>query len=956
MILLISVHLLAALAAPAMARALGRKVFMALAIVPLATFVWAVLNAPGAAPVTQTVSWIPSLGTDLAFRMGALQWLLTLVVAGVGALVLFYCASYFHDDDRVGSFAATFIAFAGSMLGLVLADDLLMVYVFWEMTTVFSYLLIGYDMTKRSARLAAMQALIVTTFGGLAMLVGMLMLGHLAGTMRISKILADPPAASGLLTAAVMLVLVGALSKSAIVPFHFWLPGAMSAPTPVSAYLHAASMVKAGVYLVALLAPAFAGVPGWRAGILTLGVLTMLVGGWRSLVQCDVKLILAYGTVSQLGFLLVVLSVGTRAAALAGVALLLAHALFKSCLFLVVGIIDHNAGNRDLRTLSGLGRRSPVLFAAAAIAGASMVGFPPLLGFVAKESVLTALVDVTAGGDGTGLGPVAAWTVLVGVVVGSIITTAYTLRFLWGAFADKPGVEATDFKTPSPAFLASPVVLAVLSIGVAFFGGPLTKSLEGYTHQFPPGAHEAKLALWHGLGLPLGLSVLALVSGALMFVARRPIAHAQTKVAQPWSAQRAYLSLMHGVDRLSVEVTGFMQRGSVSAYLAVTLVVLLAFPGVAMLMAWTPDVQVHVWDTPAQAAAGLVVVLAAIMTARARRRLRAALLVGVTGYGCAVLFVLQGAPDLALTQVLVETASVIAFVLVLRRLPTYFTDRPLSAQRYVRALLGLAVGAAVAGIMIVATNARTAQPVSVGFPEASVDFGGGKNIVSVTLVDIRAWDTMGEISVLVAAATGVASLLFIGTRRSTIRRVGDLPQHHAAEPKTGGSWLSGPSTLAPEKRSIIFEVVTRLVFPAMVMVGVYLLFAGHNFTGGGFAGGIVTGLALVVRYLAGGRYELDEAAPIDAGTLLGVGLVIAAGSGLAPLAFGGAVLESYQYDVHLPLLGDHHLVTSLFFDIGVYLVVVGLILDLLRAFGSRIDRQIISEERDNDATNAEVAR
>ncbi len=328
-------------------------------------------------------------------------------------------------------------------------------------------------------------------------------------------------------------------------------------------------------------------------------------------------------------------------------------------------------------------------------------------------------------------------------------------------------------------------------------------------------------------------------------------------------------------------------------------------------------------------------------------------MVGVTGYGTAMLFLLHGAPDLALTQVLVETVTLVVFVLVLRRLPEYFTDRPLSRRRYWRMALGGLVAATVAGVMLVATGARTATPVSAAFPREAVAFGGGRNIVNVTLVDIRAWDTMGEIAVLVAAGTGVASLIFLSTRRSMIKRVDPVAQTDGPAGLPSGArrpvWLPGGRTLAPERRSVIFEVITRLVFHTIVVFSIYLLFTGHNNPGGGFAAGLVTGLALVVRYLAGGRYELDEAAPVDAGALMGAGLVIAAGSGLAPLAFGGAVLQSAVVDLHLPVLGDIHLVTSVFFDVGVYVLVVGLVLDLLRSLGSAIDRHIVAEEPDRVA-------
>lgn len=959
MITLVAAHFTAALLAPVLVARLGRRAFLVLALVPLVGFSWLLGQTSGVRAgqvVVEVVDWVPSLDIELAFRLGALQWLMALIVTGIGALVLAYCAWYFPDEDPgLSSFAGTFVAFAGSMLGLVLCDDLLVLYVFWELTTVFSYLLIGSDPAQRASRQAAMQALIVTTMGGLAMLVGMLMLGQQAGTHRVSTLLGNAPTGPAT-TVAITLLLVGALSKSALLPFHFWLPGAMAAPTPVSAYLHAASMVKAGVYLVALLAPGFAGTAGWHEIVLTLGVATMLLGGWRALRQYDAKLLLAYGTVSQLGFLLVVFSIGTRAMALAGLALLLGHALFKATLFLVVGIVEHQSGTRDIRTLSGVGRASPVVLVTAVVAGASMAGLPPLLGFVAKESVFASLLDVAREGDRPGLSALAGWLVLVGVALGSVLTVAYTVRFLWGTFATKPDLEPTPYAREPVGFLLAPVVLTVFTVGLGFAGHALSVALAPHAAQFPPGAHHVELALWHGLGLPLALSALAVLIGLGLFVRRKDVGAFQGAVSWSWTADGGYRLLMRTVDRLAVETTGLTQRGSVATYLVVILVVVVLLPGAAVLTALDGPLDIVLWDTPAQAAVGAVVVAAALFTTRSRRRLRAVMLAGVTGYGTALMFALHGAPDLALTQVLVETTSLVVFVLVLRRLPAYFTDRPLSPRRYLRMALGAAVGAVVGLVMLVTTGARTADPVSTTYPEEAVEFGGGHNIVNVILVDIRAWDTFGEISVLVAAATGVASLLFLDTRIAGIRRVYDIPFPASVSkvPTQAGRrvWLPGSRTLPPDPRSIIFEVVARLLFPALIVFAFYLLLAGHNNPGGGFAAGMVTGLALMVRYLAGGRYELDEAAPIDAGVLMGTGLFTAAVSGLAPLAFGGAVLQSAQVDLALPMLGELHLVTSTLFDVGVYLVVVGLVLDLLRALGSRIDRQILREQRDAEEAPA----
>lgn len=971
MLVLIAAHLVAAALAPVLVTWLRRPALLLLAAVPATGFAWAVAmtgRVRDGGAVEQQVRWVESLGLELSFRLTTLTWVMTLLVTGVGALVLAYCAAYFRRDDAgLARFAGLLTAFAGAMLGLVLADDLLVLYVFWELTTVLSYLLIGHNPERKANRRAALQALMVTTFGGLAMLVGVIVIGQAAGTYRISAVLANPPGGDAV-TVAVVLVLIGAVSKSALIPFHFWLPGAMAAPTPVSAYLHAAAMVKAGVYLVALFAPAFAGLLPWRPLLLTLGVLTMLLGGLRALRQTDLKLLLAYGTVSQLGFLIVLVGAGTRAAALAGVAMLVAHALFKATLFLVVGVVDRATGTRDLRELSGLGRRLPVLLVTSVLAAASMAAIPPLAGFVAKETAYAAAVDIAETGDGTGIGTVAGWALVAGLAVGSALTAAYSIRFVWGAFAVKPGVEpigAADCRFPTAGFSAAPVLLAAAGLVLGFLGPAETTLLAPYADQFPEGAHEPELALWHGVNTALLLSIASVLVGIALFRWRDRVDRIEGALASPTDAESTYRVIMRGVDRLAVEVTGTTQRGSLPSYLAVIFLVVVAVPGGVLVAGrlWADGVGagaggdgVRAWDSLGQAVVAAIMIVAAVLAVRSRRRLKAVVLAGGTGYGMAMLFILHGAPDLALTQVLVETVTLVVFVLVLRRLPTYFSDRPLTSSRWWRLGLGVAVGVVMAGLALAASGARTADPVSEGFAEPAVSYGGGHNIVNVTLVDIRAWDTMGEISVLVVAATGVASLIFLITSRDGRHRPDDAiasaPARHSHRPHRN-LWLRAGRTVAPEDRSILFEVVTRLAFHIIIVFSIYLLFVGHNAPGGGFAGGLVAGLALMVRYLAGGRHELDEAAPVDAGLVLGIGLFVATGTGMVPLLFGGDVLQSAVVDFELPLVGHVHFVTSLFFDIGVYLVVIGLMLDVLRSLGGGIDEQSDDDEDSDDEVGSD---
>ncbi len=963
MIVLLAAFSLVAIVVPWLTRLWGVRVFPLVAVVPAAAFTYTLAQTPAVmagAPPAEILPWISQLQLDLSFRLDTLSWLLALIVTGVGALVIMYCTKYFAStEDGLGRFASVLLAFTGSMYGLVIADNVFLLFIFWEATTVFSYLLIGHYTGRIASRGAALQALIVTTAGGLAMLVGLVILAEVAGTPNLSELIQRAPQGT-LVTVAIMLIIVGALSKSAIVPFHFWLPAAMAAPTPVSAYLHAAAMVQAGIYLIARLAPGFADTPGWQPVLLGLGVFTMLVGGWRALTQHDLKLLLAYGTVSQLGFLLVVASFGTRLAALACVALLLAHALFKAALFLIVGIIDHRAGTRDLRKLSGLGREAPVLAIIATLATASMIGIPLTAGFVAKEAVLSGFLESASFGSPLG------WLALIGVAAGSVLTVGYSARFLWGALARKKGVESVRAIDESGWFLLAPGLLAVAGIVLAPLFEPVGRALEGYSSQFPAGGHEYTLALWHGFDAALLVSTLTLLGGLALFVARAPIFAAQSRVPAVVDAGKLYQKLLRAMDRLAGRVTATTQRGSLPFYLAVILLVLVGSVSTTLALNRTWPSTFTPFDNPAQLAIGLIMVVATLALAVAGKRFQAALLVGVTGYGMAALFAFHGAPDLALTQVLVETVTLIAFVLVLRRLPPRLSKVHGSEHHVVRAIIGAAVGLFMAVVAVVALGARTASPIALALPELAHKLGHGDNVVNVVLVDIRGWDTLGELSVIVAAATGVASLVFLRTRtdnlprtpqgrrrRSLRARLKPSREIIAAEyvpgvqdPSTRNAWLLAGRKLAPENRSILLEVVIRLLFHALVVLSVYVLFAGHNLPGGGFTGGLVAGLALAGRYLAGGRFELGAAAPLDAGKLLGVGLILAAGTATAPLLFGAQALTSTWFEATVPVLGHLEFSTSTIFDIGVYLVVVGMVLDVLRSLGAEVDRQ---QEEESEA-------
>ncbi len=742
---------------------MGTRVFHLAAVPLVATLAWtawAFGQLGDGRGVTQSITWVEQLGLTIDLRFDGFSGLMLLLIAGIGTLVFVYARSYFHDGPKLGRTAAILLAFAGAMVGLVLADNLFALFLFWELTSVTSFLLIGTDDEKAGPRAAAVQALLITGGGGLAMLGGFVLLGQAAGTYTMSEILAAPPSGT-VVDVALVLVLLGALTKSAQAPFHSWLPGAMAAPTPISAYLHSATMVKAGVYLVARFSPAFATVGWWRWTVVTAGLVTMLLGGYRSLRQHDLKLLLAYGTVSQLGLMMVLFGIGTPEATFAGCLVILAHGMYKASLFMTVGIIDHETGTRDLRRLEGLGRRWPLVLTSAAVVAASMAGIPPTLGFIAKEEALAAFDGATPGG----------WFVLAGVVVGSVLTVAYSARFVWGAFGPADihhGLErrlvGADAPMPRPRFTLPAQLLAVLTLvcGIvpALVSGIVDDAFEALWFEAP----DDYVALWHGFTLALALSVVVLAAGAALWGVRSRVEQLQDRVPSLPSAQRGYERTLKELITTADAVTAVTQSGSLPLYLSVILVTLVVLPSAALLGgAALPDLTFA--DSPLQVVIGIVMVVCAVAAAVARRRFAAVLLVGAIGYGMAALFVIQGAPDLAITQLLIETLGVVIFVLVIRHLPDEFRRPPIRSAQVLRIVLAVIVGAFVFAFTLLAVGAREDPSISGEYIDRSVPDGGGSNVVNVIIVDFRGFDTLGEITVLAVAALGVASIVRAGGRR-----------------------------------------------------------------------------------------------------------------------------------------------------------------------------------------------
>lgn len=737
-------------------------------LAPLGTLAWIAPKVSGileGAPVTERIEWVASLGLTLEFRLDAFSLLMVGLISGIGLLICAYSVWYFKPAPGLGRVASLLTSFAGAMLGVVLADNLLIVYLFWELTSVTSYLLIGTDDRRSAARAAALQAILVTGAGGLAMLAGFVLLGQAAGTYSLSGLLASPPT-GGMVPAALMLVLAGALTKSAQAPFHSWLPGAMAAPTPISAYLHSATMVKAGIYLMARFGPVFAeGHPSWRATVVILGVVTMLLGGWHALRERDLKLLLAHGTVSQLGFMTVLVGSGTPELTAAGVTVILAHGLFKAALFMVVGIVDHQAHTREIGRLHRVGSVLPIVMWIAILSAASMAGIIPLFGFIAKESAYAALLE-----DGVGT------FALVGVIAGSVLTFAYGTRFVFGAFgpAEHPvvsemrdpedplePVDPSTIETPSGWFVAPGLLLAALTSVFGLWPKAVDELVRSATLALSPTSDPEHLALWHGFNKVLSLSIATIALGILVYLMRGWVEQIPKSRLRAHNAYRRSVSMLITV---SDRVTAIMQSGSLPVYLAIILSTVLLGPGLTLVMRTRLPEMVAISDSTLQLVLTVTTAVAAVATAAARRRFVAILSLGGVGYGVAVLFVLHGAPDLALTQLLVETIGLIVFVLVLRHLPAYFRRGPSRAANGMRVLLAGSVGVFITAFALVAASSRTVEPISQAYIDRALPDGGGRNVVNVILVDFRALDTLGEISVLFIAALGIVGLIRAGRR------------------------------------------------------------------------------------------------------------------------------------------------------------------------------------------------
>jgi multicomponent Na+:H+ antiporter subunit A len=897
-----------AVVTPATVRLLGRDagylnaLVLAGVAIGLAPHAGAVL---GGQPVREVTPWLPEQGLALGLRMDGLGLLFAWLVLGIGAVVMAYGARYFGASERAKTarYLALLTLFAFAMLGLVLADDLVLLFVFWELTSVSSFFLIG---GTGEGKAGATRAFLTTALGGLALFAGVALVGTTAGSFALHDVLADPEVVRGSAAAPaiVVLLLLAAFTKSAQFPFHYWLPGAMVAPTPVSTYLHAATMVKAGIYLLFRFTPVFGGMPLWRTTLVVVGLGTAVFGAVVALRRTDLKSLLAYSTVSQLGFLTGLIGIGTPLALAAAGLHTLAHALYKATLFMSVGVVDHEAGTRDLRELGGLRRVLPVTAVAGALAAVSMAGLPPLLGFVSKEEAFAAFLGAE--------GPV--WLAAVGAtlaVVASIGTFAYSARYYLRTF-EGPLRPADAHRAPV-SFELPALLTALGGIGLGLVVPLLDPVVDAVSRDTTGTPAELHLALWHGLTMPLLLSGIV-VAGGLVLVHRRTLVEAwQSRVTTRPADGR--FDRVHDALLDAGAWTGRpAELVAPAAYLAPVLAV------AATAVTWT------LWTVgapagpaaPSERADWAVVLLLAAGIAgvvQARSRMAAVAMLGLVGFTVAAWFVLLGAPDLALTQLLIETLTVVLVVLVFRHLPPRF-PRGGARRKGVAALAAGAVGALAGIATFLLTGRRDLSEVGATFLAEGEGLTGGANVVNTILVDFRALDTLGEIAVLAVAAAGMVAIVRMPERGGVLRP--PAPDDTAAR---------GP--LVGMIDSPILRSSATLLAPAMVIASLWLLVRGHDAVGGGFIGGLTAGSAVVLLFVSRGHERIWQSRYLRAIRLLGLGLLVAVLYGL-----GGLVLErSFLAGAKLSLPLGQKAAASLVFDVGVFLVVVGLMVTILRHLG-----------------------
>ncbi|NMY42882.1 monovalent cation/H+ antiporter subunit A [Pseudomonas sp. WS 5013] len=847
--------------------------------------------------------WLTQLGFNLSLRLDGLALLFALLILGIGLLVILYARYYLSEREAIGRFFAYLLLFMGAMLGVVLSENLLLLLTFWELTSLSSFLLIGFWGARSDARKGARMALAVTGGGGLALLAGILLIGHIVGSFELSVVLAagEQIRAHALYPVALVLVLLGAFTKSAQFPFHFWLPHAMAAPTPVSAYLHSATMVKAGVFLLARLYPALADSELWFYLVSLTGLTTLLVGAGMALFQHDLKGLLAFSTISHLGLIVLLLGLNTPLSNVAAVFHIINHATFKASLFMAAGIIDHETGSRDMRRINGMWKYLPHTAVLAMVASSAMAGVPLLNGFLSKEMFFGETLQQHLLGS-------FSWVIPAAATLAGVFSVAYSLRFIHDVFFNGEPINLPKYPPHEPPrYMKIPVEILVflcLLVGMlpAYTVAPLLAvaakaSLGGVLPEY-------SLAIWHGFNLPLAMSCVALVGGILVYVGRQPLFRWYAGLPEV-DARMIFERQVQNLVRLAAWLTGRLENGSLQRYLSLLLIAALVL--VASALAPLPQLTGSRGLSPLDGITtlGLLVLAASgLLTAVFhRQRLVALLILGVGGMLVALAFARFSAPDLALTQLVVEVVTIILLMLALFYLPSR-TPSESSSLRGLRDVVVAGGCGVMVALLVYVVLTRPYAGLAPFFLANSVSGGGGTNVVNVILVDFRGFDTLGEITVLAIAAVGILAML------------DGLRLHNPTCDPQGRRW-------AWAKNPLILMTLSRLLLPLALLISVFIFLRGHNLPGGGFIAGLITAVALALQYIASGVAWVEQRLPLNYQRMAGAGVLIATLTGLGSWVFGRPFLTSAFGHFELPLVGEFELATAMLFDLGVYLTVVG---------------------------------
>lgn len=899
--------------------------------------------------LTASLPWIPSLGIHFSLYLDGLSLLFTLLISGIGSLVILYSIFYLDKTkEAIGQFYVYLLLFMGAMLGVVLSDNLIALYGFWELTSISSFLLIAFWYQRGQSLYGALKSMLITVFGGLAMLSGFVLLYIMTGTFSIREIIANVSMITdhSLFVPAMLLVLLGAFTKSAQFPFHIWLPDAMEAPTPVSAYLHSATMVKAGIYLVARLSPVFAGEAGWFWLVSVSGIVTLIYGSYRALKQTDLKSMLAFSTISQLGLIMSLLGLGSAAgiysgtdeslfyvkATMAGIFHLINHAIFKGALFMAVGIVDHETGTRDIRRLGGLMSVMPVTFSITFIGTFSMAGLPPFNGFLSKEMFFTAVLNIMEMDvlNMQFLGvffPIIAW-------IASIFTFLYSMLLLFRTFTGKKQFDKLD-KKPHEAplgMLIPPVVLASLAVVFGLFPNLLSYTLIAPamaaihpTMLLPGQQFDVAIHFWHGWKLEIFMTIGVIAIGALLFRQHARVKMLHQPLFSRISLNRSYDGGLKLLDKGAKGLTDRYMTGSIRHYLIYIFIFLIVSISVTMgsSSAFHFDITGFAPMSLYEAVIIAALILSVVAVPFARTRMMAIILTGTAGYMVTLFFVIFRAPDLALTQMIVETVSVTLFLLCFYHLPKL--KKELESLRFIlpNFIIALGVGIIMTLLALSASSNRSFESISDFFIKESYHLAGGKNIVNVILVDFRGFDTLLEITVLGIASYGIYALIRL--------KLG--PEEESVTP---GYWESGSKLPINGIRSndVILKTIAKLVIFIILTFSMYLFFSGHNEPGGGFIGGLMSAAALVLLAMAFGIKTIREIIPLDFRRVSAVGILVALFTGIGSFFYDLPFLSHTFGYQDLPLLGHVELATAMLFDLGVYLTVVGITMTIILAIGS----------------------